>query len=58
MKKVFKLEGLNCAHCAAKIEEKSWKIEGVKSVMINFMTTKNDSWKWKYGRNCWKSKEN
>ena len=22
MKKVFKLEGLNCAHCAAKIEEK------------------------------------
>ena len=35
MKKVFKLEGLNCAHCAAKIEEK-----GVKSVAINFMTTK------------------
>ena len=40
MKKVFKLEGLNCAHCAAKIEEKVGKLEGVKSVMINFMTTK------------------
>ncbi len=40
MKKVFKLEGLNCAHCAAKIEEKVAKLEGVKSVAINFMTTK------------------
>ena len=40
MKKVFKLEGLNCAHCAAKIEEKVAKLEGVKSVMVNFMTTK------------------
>ena len=43
MKKVFKLEGLNCAHCAAKIEEKVGKLEGVKSVMINFMTTKIES---------------
>ena len=40
MKKVFKLEGLNCAHCAAKIEEKVSTLEGVKSVVINFMTTK------------------
>ena len=40
MKKVFKLEVLNCAHCAAKIEEKVSKLEGVKSVVINFMTTK------------------
>ena len=40
MKKVFKLEGLNCADCAAKIEEKVGKLEGVKSVMVNFMTTK------------------
>ena len=40
MKKVFKLEGLACAHCAAKIEEKVSKLEGVKSVVINFMTTK------------------
>ena len=40
MKKVFKLEGWDCAHCAAKIEEKVSKLEGVKSVVINFMTTK------------------
>ena len=40
MKKVFRLEGLDCAHCAAKIEEKISKLEGVKSVVINFMTTK------------------
>ena len=38
MKKVFKLEGLNCADCASKIEEKVGKLEGVKSVMVNFMT--------------------
>ena len=40
MKKIFKLEGLNCAHCASVIEEKVAKVEGVKSVMVNFMTTK------------------
>lgn len=40
MKKVFKLEGLDCAHCATKIEERVSKLEGVKSVVINFMTTK------------------
>mgnify|MGYP002745095907 FL=1 len=40
MKKVFKLEGLDCAHCAAKIEERVSKLEGVKSVVFNFMTTK------------------
>ena len=40
MKKVSKLEGLDCAHCATKIEEKVSKLEGVKSVVINFMTTK------------------
>ena len=40
MKKVFRLEGLDCAHCAAKIEERVSKLEGVKSVVINFMTTK------------------
>ena len=40
MKKVCKLEGLDCAHCASKIEEKVSKFEGVKSVVINFMTTK------------------
>ncbi|MDO4690799.1 MAG: heavy metal-associated domain-containing protein [Fusobacterium sp.] len=40
MKKIFKLEGLDCAHCASKIEEKVAKLEGVNSVIVNFMTTK------------------
>ncbi|PID67337.1 MAG: heavy metal transporter [Fusobacteriales bacterium] len=40
MKKIFKLEGLDCANCAAKIEEKVSKLEGIKSASVNFMTTK------------------
>ena len=40
MKKIFKLERLNCAHCASVIEEKVAKVERVKSVMVNFMPTK------------------
>lgn len=40
MKKIFKLEGLGCAYCATKMEENIAKIEGVKNVTINFMTTK------------------
>lgn len=40
MKKIFKLEGLDCAHCAAKIEEKVANLAGVKSAIVNFMTTK------------------
>ncbi|MGB4985273.1 MAG: heavy-metal-associated domain-containing protein [Erysipelotrichaceae bacterium] len=38
--KVFRLEGLDCAHCASKIEEKISKNEGVKSARLNFMTQK------------------
>ncbi len=40
MKKVFKLEGLDCANCAAKIEERVSKLDGIKSASVNFMTTK------------------
>ncbi|MBS9775508.1 MAG: heavy-metal-associated domain-containing protein [Fusobacterium sp.] len=40
MKKMFKLEGLDCANCAAKIEKRVSKLEGIKSVSVNFMTTK------------------
>lgn len=40
MKKIFKLEGLDCAHCAGKMEEKISKLDGVKSATVNFMTTK------------------
>ena len=40
MKKVFALEDLDCAHCAAKMEEGIAKIEGVKSVSVNFIMQK------------------
>lgn len=40
MKKVFELENLDCAHCAAKMEEKIGKIEGVMSVNVNFVMQK------------------
>ena len=40
MKKTFKLTDLDCAHCAAKMEEAIAKIDGVNSVSVNFMTQK------------------
>lgn len=40
MKKKFILEGLDCANCAAKIENDINKLEGVESASINLMTTK------------------
>ncbi len=40
MKKTFKLEGLCCANCAAKIENAISKIPGIQNVSLSFMTTK------------------
>ena len=40
MKKVFKLEDLDCANCAAKMQDAIAKLDGVKSVSVNFMTQK------------------
>ncbi|SHJ46271.1 Heavy-metal-associated domain-containing protein [Anaerocolumna jejuensis DSM 15929] len=40
MKKTFRLEGLDCANCAAKIEAGVRKLDGVKEATVNFMTTK------------------
>jgi copper chaperone CopZ len=40
MKKRFKLEGLDCANCAAKMEAAINKLDGVKEATVNFMTTK------------------
>lgn len=37
MKKVFQLEDLDCANCAAKMELAIAKIDGVDSVSISFM---------------------
>lgn len=40
MKKIFKLEDLDCANCAAKMEASIKKIEGVNSASVNFLTQK------------------
>lgn len=40
MKKAFKLEGLDCANCAAKIEHAVKKLSGVSAATVNFLTTK------------------
>lgn len=39
-KKELILEGLNCAHCALKIEAKVKEIEGVNNASINFVSKK------------------
>ena len=38
MRKAFKLQDLDCANCAAKMENAIKNIEGVKSASISFMT--------------------
>lgn len=40
MKKVFKLEEIDCAHCAAKMEDGIKKIDGVISAQVNFLSQK------------------
>ena len=40
MKKAFKLEDLDCANCAAKMEAAIKKLDGVKSASVNYFTQK------------------
>lgn len=40
MKQTFRLVGLDCANCAAKIEAGIQKISGVTNASVDFMTTK------------------
>ena len=40
MKKKFKLQDLECANCAAKIEEAIKKIDGVNDASVSFMMQK------------------
>ena len=40
MKKTFRLVGLDCANCAAQIENAVQKIEGVENASVSFMTGK------------------
>ena len=40
MKKKFQLEDLDCAHCAAKMEEAIKELPGVISASVNFLAQK------------------
>jgi copper chaperone CopZ len=40
MKKVFNLEDLDCANCAAKMEDAIKKIDGVTDASVSFLTRK------------------
>lgn len=40
MKRRFKLQDLDCANCAAKMEEAIKKIPGVEDASVNFMMQK------------------
>ena len=40
MKKVYKLEDLDCANCAAKMEDAISKIDGVKAVSVSYIMQK------------------
>ncbi|MBP3940911.1 MAG: cation transporter [Christensenellaceae bacterium] len=40
MRKVYKLEDLDCANCAAKMQAAIAKIDGVNEVSVNYMTQK------------------
>ncbi len=40
MKKIIMLKGLDCAHCAEKIESSVKKIKGVEFAAISFIASK------------------
>lgn len=40
MKKTYRLNGLECANCAAKMEKAINNLNGVIDATVNFMTTK------------------
>ncbi len=40
MRKTFELQDLDCAHCAAKMEENIRKIDGVKDATVSYIAQK------------------
>ncbi|MFR3274801.1 MAG: cation transporter [Collinsella phocaeensis] len=40
MRKVFKLDKIDCAVCAGKLEDAIKKLDGVQGAKINFLTQK------------------
>lgn len=40
MRKVFRLQDLCCANCAAQIQDRISRLDGVNQVSVNFLTQK------------------
>lgn len=40
MKKVYSIEGIDCANCAAKVEDKINRIKKIEEANLNFMMGK------------------
>lgn len=40
MKRIYRIEELDCANCAAKMEREINRIDGVNEAVISFMTQK------------------
>lgn len=40
MKKIYKVTGLDCAHCAANLEAAVKKVNGVTDAKVNFLLEK------------------
>ena len=40
MKKTYKMTGVDCANCAAKMEQQIGKLEGVNSCSLSFLLQK------------------
>lgn len=40
MRKIFKLDEIDCAVCAGKLEDAIKKLDGVQSAKVNFLTQK------------------
>lgn len=38
MKSIYKIKGIDCANCAAQLENAINKVEGVQNASISFMT--------------------
>lgn len=40
MRKTFKLDEIDCANCAQKLQDAICKLDGVEKVTVNFLTQK------------------
>lgn len=40
MRKTFKLDEIDCANCARKLQDELARVDGVDAVSVNFMTQK------------------